>query len=58
MHAWGLFVQSPQPVGSKVMPKLRTALFRLGELMKTADILAKDAQVNKRKGCKIGAFVT
>lgn len=54
----GLFVQSPQPVGSKVTPELCTALFCLGELIKTADIVAKDGQVNKWKGCKIGAFVT
>lgn len=40
------------------MPELHTALFCLGELMKTANILAKEAQVNKQKGCKTGVFVT
>lgn len=58
MYVWGLFVQSPQPVGSKVMPELCAALFCLGELMKIANILAKGAQVNKQKGCEIGIFVT
>lgn len=40
------------------MPELCAALFCLGELMKTANILAKGAQVNKQKGCEIGIFVT
>lgn len=39
------------------MPELYIALFCLGKLKETTNILVQDIEVDKLKGCKIRTFV-